>query len=383
MTPDTLIVRYGEIGLKGRNRSHFENLLCKDIRAFLKREGVPFRAVDRFHGRIYVRGINREVSLERVLGVFSFSPAREVPRRMQDLKKAAETFFPQVRQAGSFRISCQRVDKDFPLTSMEVERRLGEDVRLATGATVNLSSPGFNLEVEIGPDAFFVFSRRVAGFGGMPFGSAGKLVALISGGIDSPVAAFLMMKRGVEPILLHFSMGDDDNAKVGNLRRQLEEFAAGRTIRLETIPHDTLFAGSFEKLRNNRRLAPYLCVICKYLMHRHAGELARRTGALGIVTGDSLAQVASQTLSNMAAYRAESGLPVYSPLIGLDKVEIIDLARRIGTYELSIAPAEGCSPPSNPRTHVDREVFQSILEESGLEPSSEGEEPSSESAARA
>jgi len=367
MIANALIVRYGEISLKGRNRSHFENQLCSDIRGFLKNEGVPFHSVDRTHGRVYVRGISSKASLERVLGIRSFSPALEVPRSMEDLEAAAAQLYPLVREAGSFRISCQRTDKEFPLTSMEVERRLGERVRLDTGAAVKLNAPGFNLEVEIGRDTAFVFFRRISGFGGMPYGSAGKLVSLISSGIDSPVATFLMMKRGVEPILLHFSMGNDEREKVERLRRQLEQYAAGRRIRLEVIEHGDLFKGRFDTLRKDRRIGPYMCIICKYLMHRHAGELARRTGALGIITGDSLAQVASQTLSNLAAYRTRSGLPVYSPLIGLDKVEIIDLARRIGSYDLSITEAKGCTPPSNPRTHVDPEVFQSILEESGLE----------------
>jgi len=375
MTATALIVRYGEIGLKGRNRAHFENLLCDDIRRFLKNEGVDYRKVDRSRGRIYVRGVSGEAHLERVLGIHSFSPAREVSRRMEDIEAAAAEFYPQVRKAGTFRISCQRVDKGFPIISTEVERLLGERVRLDTGAAVKLTAPGFNLEVEIGRDAAFVFHQRIPGFGGMPYGSAGRLVSLISSGIDSPVATFLMMKRGVEPILLHFSLGGDDTAKVERLRQQLERYASGRSIRLEVLRHRDLFSQRFEELRKNRRIGPYLCIICKYLMHHRAGELAGQVGALGVVTGDSLAQVASQTLSNLAAYRTRSGLPVYSPLIGLDKVEIMALARKIGTYDLSIAAAQGCSPPSNPRTHVDPESFQTILAESGLDGSDDSFNP--------
>jgi len=371
MTPNALIVRYGEISLKGRNRVHFENILREDLRRFLKAQGVTFSSVERSRGRIYIRGIESEVPLERVMGVLSYSPAREVPRRMEALEAAAAELYPLVQAAGSFRVSCQRIDKAFPLNSMDVERLLGERVRLDTGAAVDLTAPGFDLEVEIGREKAFVFHRRIPGFGGMPYGSAGKLVALTSSGIDSPVAAFLMMKRGVEPILLHFSLNEEDRRKVERLRDQLQKYAAGRSIRLEVIEHRELLRDRFSQLKADRRVGPFLCVICKHLMHRRGGELARREGALGLITGDSLAQVASQTLSNLAAYGTSSGLPVYSPLIGFDKVEIMALARRIGTYEISITKAPGCVPPANPRTRVDPQVFQAILAESGLDSAGE------------
>lgn len=372
MEPNSLIIRYGEISLKGRNRSFFEKRLCDDIRSYLKHRGLPYSSVDRIRGRIYVRGISEIPPMEEVMGIFSYSPAHEVGRNMVAMEKAVLAFSPQVKAAGTFRISCQRVDKRFPVISTEVERILGERVRLDSGATVNLTNPAFDLQVEIGTQAAFVFSEKIRGFGGMPFGSAGKLVSLVSTGIDSPVATFLLMKRGVEPVLLHFAMGPEEKAKMERIRVQLERYAAGRRLRMEEIDHESLFDQRFSRLRNHPRLGPYVCVICKHLMHRRAGELAREVGAQGVITGDSLAQVASQTLSNMAAYRMQSQLPVYTPLIGMDKLEIIEIAKRIGTYDLSIAKAPGCTPPRHPRTGVDPEQFQRVLKEAGFSSESSG-----------
>ena len=197
-------------------------------------------------------------------------------------------------------------------------------------------------------------------------GSSGKLVSLISGGIDSPVATFLMMKRGVLPVLLHFSIADELTEKVRRLRDRLEEFAAGQKIELIVIPREELFQGKLAGLYGTR-LEPYICVLCKYLMHKKASEVAERLGALGVITGDNLAQVASQTLKNLHASRRSARLPVYSPLIAYEKTETMALAREIGTYEISISAAEGCTPPRDPKTGVELARLRKVLRETGLE----------------
>jgi len=175
-----------------------------------------------------------------------------------------------------------------------------------------------------------------------------------------------MMKRGVEPILLHFTVSPSDEAKVEALRDKLQEYAAGRTLKLVCIPREEIFKGKFHSLFGTRH-EPYICVMCKYLMHKAAADLVEREGALGIVTGDNLAQVASQTLKNLLAQRMSHRYPVYSPLIALEKNDIIALAREIGTYDLSIAPAEGCTPPHNPKTGADPHRLYGILQQTGLE----------------
>jgi len=361
-----VIVRYGEISLKGRNRSLFEQKLRKDLAWFLRRGGHAFSEIEVERGRIYIRGTRDVPDLKMVLGIVSYSPAVEIPRNYELLKKETARFFPEIKRSRDFRVSCQRIAKDFSPDSMGIEREIGTLIEENTGTPVRLKDPGFELHIEVGHRHLYLFSEKVRGFGGMPVGSAGMLVSLISGGIDSPVATFLMMKRGVLPLLLHFANSPSETAKVARLRDRLQEFAAGEEIRLIVIPREELFLGKYAGLFNTRH-EPYVCVICKYRMHKKAAEIARQEGALGVITGDNLAQVASQTLRNLRASRSGASLPIYSPLIAFEKSETMALARQIGTYELSIAEAEGCTPPRNPKTGVEWERLLKVLKETGLE----------------
>ncbi len=365
MNGGAVIVRYGEISLKGRNRGKFEQKLRSDLAWFLEKNGHPYSEIEIERGRIYIRGTEGLPDLKMVLGVYSYSPALEIPRDYEQLKKETARFFPEIRRHRNFRISCQRIAKDFFPDSMGVEREIGTIIEENTGTPVQLKDPAFELHIEIGHRHLYLFSEKIRGFGGFPVDSAGKLVSLISGGIDSPVATFLMMKRGVLPVLLHFSISASETAKVRRLRDRLAEFAAGQEIKLIVIPREELFLGKFPDLFGSR-FEPYVCVICKYLMHKKASEVARQEGALGVITGDNLAQVASQTLKNLYASRSAASFPVYSPLITYEKTETMALARQIGTYELSIADAEGCTPPRNPKTGVDFLRLHKVLEETGL-----------------
>ena len=365
MIPDSLIVRYGEITLKGKNRIDFEKQLKRDIERHLKKSGANYRGVSLMRGRIYVHGLSTSADLRSVLGVYSFSSAREIARDYGELKATVQRLMPDFRGYRSFRISCQRVDKTFLPDSMMVEREIGDIVGRETGIPVNLTDPELNIQIEIGSNHIYVFTEKQKGFSGFPFGSAGKLVSLLSGGIDSPVATFLMMKRGVKPVLIHFEISESTTHKVQAIREKLEEYAAGNRLKLYLIPREEIFAGRFTELFGSR-YQDYLCVMCKYLMHRKACEIARNEKALGIITGDNLAQVASQTLKNLYAQRRIDDLPVYSPLIAFEKHEIVRWARDIGTYDLSIAAAEGCTPPPNPKTRVSPEKLEQILTETGF-----------------
>ena len=360
-----VIVRYGEISLKGRNRGQFEQKLKNDLAWFLKKQGHAFAKISAERGRIYIRGINDLPDLKKVLGVYSYSPACELARDYDALKNEIVRFFPEIKGSRNFRVSCQRIAKDFSPDSMGVEREIGTIISERTGTPVRLKDPDFELHIEIGHRHLYLFSEKLRGFGGFPVGSAGKLVSLISAGIDSPVATFLMMKRGVMPVLLHFGISESETAKVFRLRDRLEEYAAGQPIKLIVIPRDDLFQGKFAGLFGTRH-EPYVCVICKYLMHKKACAIAQSEGALGVISGDNLAQVASQTLKNLYASRAAAAMPVYSPLIAYEKSETIDLAKQIGTYELSIAASAGCTPPRSPKTGVDFERLRKVLEETGL-----------------
>jgi thiamine biosynthesis protein ThiI len=360
-----VIVRYGEISLKGRNRSRFEQKLKSDLAWFMEKHGHAFSEITVERGRIYIRDTAELPDLKMVLGVYSYSPALEIPRDYEMLKKEAESFFPEIERSKDFRVSCQRIAKDFSPDSMGVEREIGTLIETGTGTPVRLKNPAYELHIEIGHRHIYLFSEKIRGFGGFPVESAGKLVSLISGGIDSPVATFLMMKRGVLPVLLHFAISAGLTAKVRRLRDRLEEFAAGQKIELIVIPREEIFLGKFADLFDTHH-EPYVCVICKYLMHKKASEVAEQEGALGVITGDNLAQVASQTLKNLYASRSAARFPVYSPLIAYEKIETMALARQIGTYDLSIAICEGCTPPRNPKTGVDSARLLKVLKETGL-----------------
>ncbi|MCX6558530.1 MAG: THUMP domain-containing protein [Candidatus Aminicenantes bacterium] len=306
-----VIVRYGEISLKGKNRSQFELGLKNDLEWFLRTNNHPFSRISVQRGRIYIHDCADLPDLEKVLGVYSYSPALEIARDYETLKEAIKGFIPDIKDSADFRVSCQRLDKHFSPNSMAVEKEMGALIAEQTGTPVRLKDPAFELYIEIGQRHIYLFSEKINAFGGFPVGSAGKLVSLISGGIDSPVATFLMMKRGVWPVLLHFQVSAEEAAKVARLRDRLEAFSAGRKLKL-------------------------------------------------------IVQVASQTLKNLMAQRRGSDCPVYSPLIAHEKIETMALARRIGTYDLSIASVPGCTPPRSPKTGVRFEQLLKVLEETGL-----------------
>ncbi|MCP4219449.1 MAG: tRNA 4-thiouridine(8) synthase ThiI [bacterium] len=366
MKTNSIIIRYGEIALKGKNRRTFELKLQDDIKGFLKMQNITFSEIQLKMGRLYIRGIDCVPELKKVFGIHSYSPALEIEKSMETLEKEVMQFIPMVEKAETFRVSCQRIDKRFPKKSVDIERRVGEIFYNNCSTPVNLKNADLNFQVEIGEESIYIFAEKIRGYAGMPYGTAGKLVSLISAGIDSPVATFLMMKRGVEPILLHYKVTEEDTRKVYLLKEKLEEYAGGRKIKLIVIPRDELFKGKFGQLYNDRRFHSYVCVICKYLFHKKAGETARQEKALGIITGDNLAQVASQTLKNLHAYRMMSEMPVYSPLISFEKEQTIAIARQIGTYDISIISAKGCTPPKTPKTGVAPDRFLELLTQTGL-----------------
>lgn len=366
MIYNSVIVRYGEISLKGKNRHVFEQKLKNDIKEYLFTQNIDYSDVSIKRGRIYIHNIKELPELKKVLGVYSYSPALKIPRDFYSLEKEVHLFLPRVKEAKSFRTSCQRVDKTFPMTSVAIEKQIGEILYEATHTPVNLREPDLECHIEIGQEGIYLFYEKIPAYGGMPFGTAGKLVSLVSSGIDSPVATFLMMKRGVEPILLHFQLNESDVEKVRQLRDQLKQYASGREIKLIVIPRSEIFKEKFNKLYDNPRYHSFVCVICKYLMHKKAGEVIRQENALGLITGDNLAQVASQTLENLYAYHTTSEFPVYSPLISFEKQQTIAIAREIGTYDISIQSTYGCTPPKTPKTRVAKDVLQRILEETGL-----------------
>ncbi len=357
---DVILIRFGEISLKGANRGKFENALKDNIRAFLKKEGISFFGVRSSSGRIFIDKPSTLPDLSRVLGIVSYSPAWEFVdlEEVKEFLAAREELFSK---ASSFRITASRADKSYPLTSPQIEREVGEVVFEKFKTPVNLKNPEINVGVEYIEGSFYVYFEKIPGWGGLPVGISGKLVVLISGGIDSPVAAFLMMKRGARLILVHFRKSPYVD-KIPELHKILSSYAVG--VEPELIILDLKKISSFYKIMTEEPLTHrYMCVLCKNMMLKVAEKIALKKGALGIVTGDSLAQVASQTLENLAAQRYGVKLPVYSPLIGMDKVDIIDIAKKIGTYEPSIKHREEpCPLHRHPTTTADLNKFLALRE---------------------
>lgn len=325
-----IVVHYGEIGLKGKNRDFFEKLLVKNIR----RKGGKVR---RKYGRLEVEfeeGI--EEKLRKIPGIKYFGSGFKTSLDMDEIKSASLLALP--KSFSTFCVKASRSNKSFPLNSMEINREVGSFIQSSLSKRVNLKNPDVLLRIEIYEDSAYVYSKRVEGVGGLPSGSAGKVVSLISGGIDSPVASFMAMKRGCEVVLAHFFNSTlhspEVRKKILLLAEKLSEF---HPVKLYMIPFEEIQREIIRTVPSKLRMVVY-----RRSMMRMANMIADRENAKAIVTGDNLSQVASQTLENLHAIHSVSERVVLSPLIGFDKEEIIEKAREIGTYEISILPYEDC-----------------------------------------
>ncbi|HOQ98744.1 MAG TPA: tRNA uracil 4-sulfurtransferase ThiI [Anaerolineae bacterium] len=361
-----ILLRYGELALKGGNRPVFLRKLRRNVRACLRASGLEGQ-VESAGSRLFVHTGQVEQAiapLQRVFGVVSLSPVVETPR---DLEAMAQEAVRQAVAAGlgpsrSFRIAARRADKHFPYTSPEIGRALGAAVCQATNARVDLSdSADVSIGVEVMHDRVLLYGQVYPGPGGFPLGSAGRAVALMSGGIDSPVAAWMMMKRGCSIIPLHFRHNDVEAGKALDNCRLLEQWSYGFRLRPIIMEQAEVFGPTYQRLRalGEER---WTCVMCKRTLITKAIEVAAEHHALAVVTGESLGQVASQTLENLGVIGYGQTLPILRPLIGLDKIEVMDLARRLGTYDISVREAEGCAYlPRHPLTRGNIAALQRLL----------------------
>jgi tRNA uracil 4-sulfurtransferase len=349
-----VVVHYAEIGLKGRNRPFFERHLQENIRQRLA--GLEVKAVRWQHGRFLVSpgeaGVEEVLArLRTVPGIAYAAPAYGLERDLEALKGAVVGALPS-RPVTSFRIQARRADKGFPLTSPEINAELGAHVRAATGWPVDLSEPDLVIWVEVLHNMFLFYLDRVPGMGGLPVGASGTAGLLLSGGIDSPVAGYYALKRGCRTVAIHFHSGPfgdwlGSEFKIRALVRQLQDY--GLEARYYVVP-----IGEIQRQMVVDAPAPPRVLLYRRLMFRVAEALTLREGGLALVTGENLGQVASQTLESLGAVEAAAGLPILRPLIGLDKQEIIALAQRIGTYELSIDASDDCCQFLVPRQVVTR-----------------------------
>jgi thiamine biosynthesis protein ThiI len=367
-----IMVRYGEIGIKSEQvRRKYEKLLVKNIEAMLRENGIRFEHILRERGRIYVQTAEPRAAeaIARVFGVVSVSPVVVTGTDIKEVCDTAATLGREmIRHGQSFAIRARRAGP-YPYTSQDIGRLCGDAVFEAVaerGPRVDLTNPDHEIFVEVRESHSYVFSRVIKGVGGMPLGSQGKMVALVSGGIDSPVAAWLMMKRGCEIIPVFFNNGQfADKAyteRAMDTIKKLREWAPGHPFKVYEVPHGDSLREFLE--RCNVR---YTCVFCKHMMYRASVEIAKKVGAHGIVTGSSLGQVASQTSDNLMLEHFMIDFPIYHPLIGLDKNEIVEIARKIGTYDISIRPASCCKAvPPYPSIHGRMEEIARIESELDL-----------------
>jgi thiamine biosynthesis protein ThiI len=337
-----IVVHYSEIGLKGKNRDFFEKKLMTNLGLALR--GLGSFNVSRLHGRI-VTGLDKKCDeekiaerLKKVPGISYFTFAMSAGRDLAGIKKSLDAV-AKGRKMKTFAISTMRSDKRFRLTSKEINEDLGDFIRKKYGWRVHLTKPDTTFFVEVTEKEAFVYTEKPRGLGGLPVTSSGTLLSLMSGGIDSPVAAFEMFKRGCSVVFVHFhnQTGQRDivKDKVERIAKVLSEYQ----------PSTKLYMVPFGDLQKNIIMhipAKYRMIVYRRVMFAIANQLAKKEGALGFVTGDSVGQVASQTLENLNVIYDKAEFPVFSPLIGRNKEEIVDIAKSIGTYEMSILPYSDC-----------------------------------------
>ena len=359
---DHVVVHYGEVGLKGGNRPIFEKTLIENISRALA--GLHIKAVRKLYGRLVVdlapESPWEEVRqrLGRVCGVVNFSPAHRVEATLEDIEAAVDEATSQYA-FDSFRVQTKRADKTFALNTPELNAHIGARVQAATGAAVDLSDAAdLTLLIEIVSGTALVACERHPGPGGLPVGVSGRVACMLSGGIDSPVAAYTMLKRGCRVDFIHFhSYPYTDRAsvdKVLEVAELLTRFQNRTSVSL--VP----FAEVQQRIVAETP-ARFRIILYRRFMVRISEAIAQRLGAKALVTGESLGQVSSQTLTNITTIEAAAAaMPILRPLIGMDKQEIINLARAIGTYEVSIQPHDDCCSFLMPRRPATRSTPEEL-----------------------
>lgn len=336
-----IIVRYAEIHLKGKNRGYFERVFCVNLEKALK--GIRHE-LRRTSGRYLVAAFAESDAEEicdrisRVFGVHSYSLGLRVPNDLESIFEAAKRVSPQ---SGTFKVDTHRADKKYPMTSPELNAEVGARLLQTYPALkVDVRTPAHSVYLDIREDGTaLVFGAFEEGVGGMPVGTSSKGVLLISGGIDSPVAGYMMAKRGMEVEYLHFHSypytNEQARDKVVELARILSRYTGGTSIATVKVTH-------IQEEIHKKCAAELNVTLLRRFMFRIAERVAKRKGAKCLITGESLGQVASQTIEGITSSNAVVTLPVLRPLIGFDKEEIIVRAKKIGTFETSVLPYEDC-----------------------------------------
>jgi thiamine biosynthesis protein ThiI len=364
MSFDVILLRFGEWTLKGKNKSVFANKLLRNVKEKCK-EFSSVR-ISQEHGRMFIE-LNGQpyepviAKLQEVFGLVGFSPAIRVKNDLEEIKQAALTIVRGEKNIQTFKVVSKRSNKKFPIRSLDLNQKIGGHILAnAQPIRVDVHEPDLAIHVEVRSTGTYVYGKDIPGIGGLPVGTSGRVLLLLSGGIDSPVAGYLSLKRGVELEAIHFHSypytSERAKQKVIDLAQILTRF--GGKIRLHIVPFTEI-----QTEINRHCYESYSITIMRRMMLRIAEAIAHRRKALALVTGESLGQVASQTLESMNTINAVTNLPILRPLIGMDKQEIITISKKIGTYETSILPYEDCCTvflPKAPKTKPEKEVASKL-----------------------
>ncbi len=353
---DLILLKYGEIALKGLNKPLFERKLLDNIKSRLDKIGKF--GVRRAQSTVYVEPLDETADmqealkvLEKIFGIVNICPVVKCAKDMDSIEKTAVELLESLDTVGkTFKVEAKREDKKFPLNSPQICMELGGRILDAVPElSVDVHKPEITVNVEVRQEAY-VYTHKLKGAGGMPVGTNGKSTILLSGGIDSPVAGYMIAKRGVELEAVHFHShpytSDRAKEKVIDLAHEMAQYCG--KIRLHIVPFTQIQLDIIEKCPEN-----YLTVIMRRIMMRIAEKVSNNVGSAALITGESIGQVASQTMESLVCTDNAVSIPVFRPLIGMDKEEIVTISKKIGTYETSILPYEDCCTifvPKHPKT---------------------------------
>ncbi|MBP0727291.1 tRNA 4-thiouridine(8) synthase ThiI [Bacillus sp. RG28] len=377
MIVDYILIRYGEMTTKGKNRNRFTSILRENVRTRLK--DFTNIKIEATRDRMYIKlnGEDHEqvaIRLKQVFGIHTFSFASKVETELEAMKKGALAAIEKLEApVKTFKVNVQRSYKNFPLKTPELNREIGGYILQNTEhLTVDVHNPDVAVRVEVREDATYITCGEEYGAGGLPVGVSGKVMMLLSGGIDSPVATYLMLKRGVTVEAVHFESppftSERAKQKVMDLASKLTKYC--KRVTVHVIPFTEV-----QKTIHKEIPASYTMTVMRRMMLRISEQVAKERKALALATGESLGQVASQTLDSMHTINEVTNYPVLRPLLAMDKIEIMDIARKIDTYDISIRPYEDCCTiftPANPTTKPKRDKaerfeskydFTALLEE--------------------
>ena len=364
MEKELIMVRYGELSTKGKNRNDFINMLADNMRRMLKKFTNLTFEVRRDHTYIHLHGEDYD-EIKKVLndvsGASSFSLVYKVSNDIEEMKKACLALCLEQNKA-TFKVRAKRADKVFPMVSDEVNRTIAAHILKNSSYKVDVHNPDVLVSLTIRQNETYIYTSSEQGAGGYPLGVAGKGLMMMSGGIDSPVACYLMMKRGIKMECIHFASPPYTSqaviTKITDLLKVLSKYQG--QIKLYIVPFTKLQVEIYKHAKES-----YAITIMRRMMYRIATIVSKRSNCLVISNGESIGQVASQTLKSIAEIENVTQVPVIRPLAIFDKIDIIKLSREIGTYDISIRPYEDCCTifdPKNPTTQPRSETIQKIEE---------------------